>query len=613
MVPEANKQALIPIERELRERLVWFIRLRWLAALAIVLGGWFSYALVGVAFSPVPIYAIGIGVAGYNGLFYALWHHVDVRARKPGGFRHIVFVQIAIDWGALAILTHYCGGIQSPVAYAYAFHLIIGAIFFSKKTCYVLAVIASSTTGLLVAAGSSGFWFAPVVGRTELLVWPLGEFYRWVVLTSIFLISAFLTTSIADQLRKKERELFFSEQALDRAYGEMEALYELGQVVNATLNLEYILGVITERGTQLMGMKACSVQLLSNGGKRLHVGGAYGLSEGYVHKGYVDIEKSSLAADVLSGRVVQVADVMADPQGLQYPEKARAEGIRSVLCVPMQVKDKAIGVIRVYSDHVHWFSEEEINFAHNLANLGAVAIDNARTCSELKALSEERTWFARTTAHQLRAPLATIEGMLEALPYAGTLSAKQIELIERCRRRLQDPLDMIKDLLELASAQQRPAQKGERVALLACLESVLATMKERAATKGVHFNVDAHNQTVVVANAEDMRRIFSNLLDNAIKYTPAGGNVTFELSARDQEVSGEVHDTGMGIAETDCQRIFDDFYRTEASKTSGEIGTGLGLSIVKQLVEQWDGTVCVESKLGQGSHFEVILPRAPEY
>lgn len=610
---KTDRFVLIPFDRELRERLVWFIHLRWLAVAGMGGTGWLVYVFFNGTFSPWPLWMIGMGVALYNGLFSLIWHRRDVSLTWVERFCGIVYVQIALDWVALSFLIYHLGGIQSPVAYAFVFHLLIGAILLSKGSSYILAVIASSTIGLLAIVENFVGGEGHVVARVHIDVWPSfsGEFYRWGTLSGIFLISGFLTSSITEQLRNKERGLFASEQALDRAYGKMEALYELGQGVNASSDLAYILGMITERGTLLMEMKACSVQLLNDGGQRLHVGRAFGLSEAYVHKGAVDVEKSSLAARVLSGQVIQVADVMADPQGLQYPEKARAEGIRSVLCVPMQVKDRAIGVIRVYSNTVHQFSEEEINFARNLANLGAVAIESARTYAELKALSDEKTWFARTTAHQLRSPLATIDGLLEALPYAGDLSAKQMAFIDRCRRRLQDPLDMIRDLLELASVQQKITQQGEPIELVACLESVLDTMEERAQTKGVQFDIRLDRQAYVLAQAEDLRRIFSNLVDNAIKYTPVGGTVTFELGVRDQEVTVMVSDTGLGIAKEDHQRIFDSFYRTQASKASGEVGSGLGLAIVAQLVERWGGHICVESQPTQGSCFKVSLPATP--
>ena len=102
-----------------------------------------------------------------------------------------------------------------------------------------------------------------------------------------------------------------------------------------------------------------------------------------------------------------------------------------------------------------------------------------------------------------------------------------------------------------------------------------------------------------------------NLISNAIKYTPQGGRVAVTLQADKDRLTGTVEDTGIGIAETDLPNLFKEFYRTNQAKASGEIGTGLGLAIVKQIVESYQGSIEVESKLGQGTRFTFTLPFEP--
>lgn len=608
---ERDRTELIPIERELRERLVWFIRLRWMAAAGIFLGGWVATTWVAVVLSPVPIYAVGASVVGYNGLFVLLYRRFEGRPVPPKTYRGFVYAQIGLDWASLTCLVHYSGGIQSPVALAFTFHLIIGAILLSQRACYVQAGAAALLLGALVLAEATGLCAPVEAGGGDLRArgGPLADFYRWLSLTGLFVVAAFLTSSITARLREKEEALFNSERALDRAYGEMEALYRLGQVINATLDVDRVLGLIAENGARLTGMRACSIRLLDVRGERLYLGGAYGLSQTYLDKGPVEVEKSPIDFEALSGRVVQVLDAGTDAR-FQYPEEARREGICSVLCVPMQAKGRSIGVIRVYSGTPHRFSEEEENFLRNLANLGAVAIENARDYADLKAFNEEKAWFARVTVHQFRAPLAAIQGLVDALPYAGPLSKKQTELIERCRRRVEGVLDTVRDLLDLASAQRPPRpEEAEPVVLLECLEGVLDTVRDRANGKGVRLDVEAvGDRALVYAQPEDLRRIFSNLLDNGVKYTPRGGRVTFRVEDGQEGVRAEVSDTGIGISEADQGRVFDGFFRTEAARATGEAGTGLGLSIVKQLVERWGGKVEVESSPGRGSRFIVTLP-----
>jgi signal transduction histidine kinase len=355
-------------------------------------------------------------------------------------------------------------------------------------------------------------------------------------------------------------------------------------------------------------MKACFIRLFDKSGTQLYIGGAYGLSEEYLNKGPVEVSKSLIDMEALSGGVVQVLEV-ADDLRFQYREEARREGIRSALCIPLSGKNRVLGVIRVYSAEPHEFSEQEQHLLLNLANLGAVAIENARSYSELEELNKERTWFARTTHHQLRAPLAAIQGVLDALPYAGPLNEKQLDLIARSSRRITDAFDMIRDLLDLAAA-QRPLddQNRQPVALEEALQRAIETGRERARAKGVNFAVELPKEPLEVLGYEtDIDRIFSNLIDNAIKYTPADGNVEFNVERSDGEIQFEVRDNGIGIGANEQERIFEGFYRTQSAKATGEIGTGLGLSIVKRLVERMGGSLRLQSEPGVGTAFTVVL------
>ena len=609
-----DRSDLIPIERELPERLAWFIRLRWMAVAGIFGGTWVATTWVVPGVPPAPLYAVGVAVLIYNGLFAGFCRRLGDTGMTPGNYRRLVYLQIGLDWVALAWVIHRSGGIQSPVALAFTFHLIIGAILLSRRAVYVQVGAAALLLGVLALVQELG------VRPPVKVVWiegnvpggALSVFYHWVALTGVFAISAYLSTSITVQLREKEEELFRSERSLDHAYGRMEVLYDLGQAVNATFDVSQVLGLIAENGAKLTRMKACSVRLLDETGKYLRLGAAYGLSQEYLDKGPIEAGRSPLAAEVLSGKVVQVLNVADDPHWLQYPDEALREGLASMAAVPMQARGRFIGTVRVYSAAPHQFPESEVNFLRNLANLGAVAIESAQAYTDLKRFGEERAWFTRMTTHQLRSPLAAIQGMLDALPYVEPLSEKQADFVRRCQRRVADLLVLLRDLMDLASAQRVISdQEAEPVVLLECLAGAVETARERAQPKGVRLEVPAPEEPAVVcAQPEDIERIFSNLLDNAVKYTPDGGKVIFRIARLNGHIQAEVIDTGIGVAEADQERIFGGFFRTEVAKATEEIGTGLGLSIVKQLVERWGGRIELISALGQGSRFVVTLPAA---
>jgi signal transduction histidine kinase len=119
------------------------------------------------------------------------------------------------------------------------------------------------------------------------------------------------------------------------------------------------------------------------------------------------------------------------------------------------------------------------------------------------------------------------------------------------------------------------------------------------------------DEIAVYADKSDVDCIFANLLENAVKYTPAGGTITFATHPNGDVIETVVSDTGIGVPLKDQERIFEVFYRAQGAKESGEEGTGMGLSIVRQLVGRWGGEVSLSSTPGQGSRFAVRLPAAP--
>jgi signal transduction histidine kinase len=609
-VTRAQNLYLIPLERELEERLGWFIGMRWFAAAGILAGTALATILRLEGLATAPLLLIGIAVGVYNLGFHLLRSGVESQQIPV---RHLIYVQIALDWLALILIVHFSGGIHSPVALAFTFHLIIAAILLTRGACYLLAGCASLLLGALTLLAEAGFVDPPPIhliylGSTEA---GLSGAHIWIALTGFFLVTAHLATSITTRLRTKEWALFDSERAVHRAYLEMEALYELGQVVNSTLDLKEVLSLIAEHAARLLKMKSCFIRLFDKSGQMLYVGGAYGLSQAYINKGPVAVVKSLIDREALKGGVVKVPEVADDPR-FQYRLEAQREGLRSMLSVPLQAKSRILGVIRVYSGQPHHFSDQEESLLRNLANLGAVAIENARAYSELQALTEEKIWFAHMTHHQLRSPLAAVQGVLDALPYAGPLSEKQNDLIRRARRRIEDSFGMIRDFLDLA-ASRRPsaAVPPEPIDLTEALRGTIETVQETARTKGVELLVDWEGAPLNVrAESADLERIFGNLLDNAVKYTPPGGRVTLSANRQDGGIRTEIADTGIGIAPEDQGRIFEDFYRTSAAKASGETGSGLGLSIVKILVDRLGGSIELDSTPGKGSSFRVSLPIA---
>jgi len=152
-------------------------------------------------------------------------------------------------------------------------------------------------------------------------------------------------------------------------------LYEVSKKVISSLQVDEVLQSLVKGVTEAMGAKGCALMLLSPDGKVLVHRTAYGLSDTYIRKGPVDVDSS--ISEALEGKVIAIPNAPEDPR-IEYPEEAKREGITSILCVPMVLGEKVIGVMRVYTQEQRHFSIDDMYFAGTAANLGAIAMENAR-------------------------------------------------------------------------------------------------------------------------------------------------------------------------------------------------------------------------------------------
>lgn len=240
---------------------------------------------------------------------------------------------------------------------------------------------------------------------------------------------------------------------------------------------------------------------------------------------------------------------------------------------------------------------------------GAVAV--LHDISDLERLERVRRDFVANVSHELRTPLTAIRGYAETL-LEGALEDKEnnrrfLEIIKAHAIRLNN---IASDLLALSELEQgRPAeQQLEPVSIRSVLENALRTVESEARIHDVKLLCPHIDDARVLADRVRLEQAFVNLLDNAIKFNRPGGEVVLRSSrTEDGKVRVVVADTGIGIPPADLPRIFERFYRVDKTRSREMGGTGLGLSIVKHVVEQLEGTVEVDSQLGQGSQFTVSL------
>ena len=249
--------------------------------------------------------------------------------------------------------------------------------------------------------------------------------------------------------------------------------------------------------------------------------------------------------------------------------------------------------------------------AERVRTLEEEARELARAKAELQKLEAVEGRFMLSLVHILRAPVAVLQNTIQLIRQGYIPPEEQPEMLERAETRAGELLATLDDLLLLAYLKESIGlSRAEAISLAEVLEGVLATMRPRAERRGVSLEVDVQGAPWVRANPDHLRALWSHLIDNAIRYTPPGGQVAVSLWADPERgvAVGAVSDTGIGIPADEIPRVFEEFYRTEEGKRMQETGTGLGLPIVRQVVETYGGSIEVESEVGRGTTFRFTLP-----
>jgi len=232
--------------------------------------------------------------------------------------------------------------------------------------------------------------------------------------------------------------------------------------------------------------------------------------------------------------------------------------------------------------------------------------------THLKELDRIKSDFVNTVSHDLRSPLTAILGYVELIARVGQVNDQQAKFIERVQVSVRNITSLINDLLELGRIESGFDARKEFVPLSMILQYSIDSLESNIMEKEHELIVDAPAHVdKVFGDPTRLRQLVDNLLSNAIRYTPKGGQIKISLKSENNQVIFQVQDTGPGIPTSDQPYIFDRFYR--ASNVEQDIpGSGLGLAIVKTVVENHQGRVWVDSTLGTGSSFTVVLPSAEE-
>jgi two-component system phosphate regulon sensor histidine kinase PhoR len=243
-------------------------------------------------------------------------------------------------------------------------------------------------------------------------------------------------------------------------------------------------------------------------------------------------------------------------------------------------------------------------------NMGTITVLNDITA--LKRLNEIQSEFVSMVSHEIRSPLNSVLAQMKIIldGLAGEVTPRQQEILSRATAKVKSLVSLSSELLDLARIEcGLISQEREQVNLSDILEDQVTFLGAVAQAKGISLELEPLSKFApVFANRRNMEEVFSNLISNAINYTPAGGLVLVGAEMEGGYLKVSVTDNGIGIAPEELGRIFQRFYRIKNDKTRYIIGTGLGLSIVKGIVEAHNGFIRVDSEPERGSTFHVYIP-----
>ncbi len=584
-------------DHDLSGALAWLIRIRWLAAVAVVAGTAAAVRIAGLRLPEREAYLFGGALGGYNLIFWAIQRKLDSRAQRvPATDRWFARVQIVVDWIALTAIIGISGGVESPALVFFLLHVTVASLLLPHDRAFpyvAIAVLLLAAVAVLEAAG--------VLPHVSLSPEPrfANPFYIGAVL-ALFACAAYgiayLAASMARRLRRRDAQI--------------SGLYDSVRATTSTLDLSDVLERLAEATARVLGCQGAGIRLLDPAGTRLIAAASFGLSESFM-SAVVDLHRSAIDRQALTENRALFIDAINDRR-IVYPEANRKEGIHSILVAPLIGKSAPIGVLRAYGGEGHRFDTDDADFLLAVAAQGANAIGNAQAYEKLARLDRDKSEFVRTVTHELRSPVQVSQNLLALLEQGlvGPLTAEQADLVRRVCRRTEFLQVLVDDLLDLAAGKAglRPRVEPQPVDLAAVVRDVGSRFAAAAHAKGLQLRVEVDVPPLIVrGDGAELDRIMNNLVSNAIRYTPHG-QVSVQL-ARDRGMARiTVSDTGIGIPANALPHLFEEFFRAPNAKAIEEHGTGLGLAIVKGLVERYQGTISATSRPGDGTTFVVYLP-----
>ncbi len=492
----------------------------------------------------------------------------------------------------------------------------------------IVGWVAQMRQSLLVNDVQQDARYRPVVDQTQSeLAVPLLAADRLVGVMNVesSRLNAFtpdderLLQTLAGQLAALIENARLHEETQQRL-AEVSTLYAFAEQLTTSIDLPTLLDSIVVTLKGVLHCRGVSISLLNPETQMLEIRAAAGLQPKWRQAAKLKVGEG------ISGKVAATAAPIYVPDASSLPDFIFFDPVvRSLLVVPLMVKDRVIGTLAIDQNIPDAFSQDDERTLTIAAAQAAAAIENAQLYTdleeraakleqaykELQEVDQLKDELVQNVSHELRTPLTFIKGYVELLleEDMGALNEAQRESLTIVADKTNALTRLVSDIIYLQQVEWESLQFSQQdmrdMARLALQSCEIAAM-----TSGIFLRLDADaDLSPIPVDRDRINQVFDNLLGNAIKFSPRGGTISIEVKNAGEMIQLGVLDTGVGIPIDKLEKVFDRFYQVDGSATRRFGGAGLGLAIARRIVEAHGGRIWVESQVGSGSAFKFTLPK----
>ncbi len=407
-----------------------------------------------------------------------------------------------------------------------------------------------------------------------------------------------------------------TDQELTARVEELSVMQRIDRELNASLELDRAMRITLDWAMRQSKAEAGFIGFVQQGGVEIMADNGYEKELAAYSDSMIPLSHPAISEAISSGQPRRI--VMENPTGMG----TFMSNTRSQMVIPIRREVHVIGLFLLESASAERFQQDALDFLSRLADHAAIAIANAQLYAQIDAANKAKSQFVSFVAHELKNPMASIKGYTELVTggMAGPITDMQAKFLATVRSNVDRMNTIVSDLSDLNKIEAGILKiEFKPVAMPEIVEEAVRSTRRQIEDKEQVVDVNVPESLPQIwADRNRMIQIAVNLVSNATKYTPNGGSIFVgaETSRQESDTGAEmpvvhfwVKDTGIGISPEDQSKIFQQYFRTEMSKSQAS-GTGLGLNITKNLVEMQGGKIWFESQVGQGTTFHVTVPLA---